>query len=112
MFKRSRLSTDKFSVQVPVTVMLLGPSKSNAFNAAVMLVKAPGVAPLQSTVALAARAAVGRRKHATASSRPVRADKQIDLLRILSAIFIFFLLRYGEKFNSIRADQLVELNGA
>ncbi len=83
MFKRSRLSITTFSVQVPVTVIALGPSEPKAFNAAVMLGNAPGVAPVQSTVTLAARAAVGKRKDATASSRPARGDKQTDPLRIL-----------------------------
>src|SRR5712692_5477638 len=92
---RSRSIMNTFSVQGPVTVIMLGSLgefTGREFNAAVMLEKAPGVAPVQSTVTLAARAAVGKRKDATASSRPVRGDKhthplRIPLVRIVSYSF-------------------------
>ena len=49
-----------FSTHVPVTVTVCGPILSREASAALMVVKAPGVAPEQSTVTLAAQAAAGK----------------------------------------------------
>jgi hypothetical protein len=56
-----------FSWQVPVTEMLFGPAAGSDASASWMLVNAPGVAPLQSTTALSAKARL-----------EVRSNKQLN----------------------------------
>ena len=56
MVRSVRPNMTTFSWQVPVTEMLFGPAAGSDASAAWMLVKAPGVAPLQYTMALSAKA--------------------------------------------------------
>jgi hypothetical protein len=51
-----RFTTKTFSVQVPETAIEFGPTAGKLAKAALMLVNAPGVAPVQSTVTSAANA--------------------------------------------------------
>src|SRR5690349_2523526 len=51
-----RFRTKTFSVQVPETAMELGPTAGREANAAVIVVKAPGVPPGQPTVVSVANA--------------------------------------------------------
>jgi len=53
---------------VPVTVMEFGPWAGKEAKAALMLVNAPGVAPLQSTTAPAPKAATGSSNRMAASN--------------------------------------------
>jgi hypothetical protein len=59
MSRSVRLMIETFSEQVPLTEMELGPAFGSIAKAAVIVVKAPGVAPEQSTTALAPYAAAG-----------------------------------------------------
>jgi hypothetical protein len=52
-----------FSVQVPLTAILLGPAAGREASAALTVVNAPGVAPEQSTTALSAKAKLERRSN-------------------------------------------------
>src|SRR5215471_16710063 len=61
MVRSVRPKNTTFSWQVPTTEMELGPAAGNEARAALILVNAPGVAPLQSTTAPAARAETGNR---------------------------------------------------
>src|SRR6478735_12513188 len=70
MVKSVRPNITTFSWQVPVTEMLFGPAAGSDARAAVIVVKAPGVAPLQSTVAPAANARLDGR---TTSSRQINS---------------------------------------
>src|SRR5579859_8158245 len=63
--KSVRPNITTFSWQVPVTEMLFGPAAGSEAKAAVMVVNAPGVAPLQSTVASAANAMLDGRRTAS-----------------------------------------------
>src|SRR6476661_1075521 len=62
--KSVRPDITTFSWQVPMTEMLFGPAAGSEASAAVIVVKAPGVAPLQSTVAPAANARLDGRRTA------------------------------------------------
>src|SRR5689334_16877987 len=63
--KSVRPTITTFSWQVPVTEMPFGPAAGSEASAAVMVVKAPGVAPLQSTTALPANARLDGRNTAS-----------------------------------------------
>src|SRR5947209_17707262 len=59
MLSSVRPTMTTFSWQVPLTVIEFGPAAGSDARAALMLVNAPGVAPLQSTTAPAPKAAAG-----------------------------------------------------
>src|SRR5437660_10356222 len=76
------------SWQVPVTVMEFGPAAGKVASAAVILVNAPGVAPLQSTAAPAAKATAG-----TSSRSPARSlnpEAHIFIVIFLLVLKSFF----------------------
>src|SRR5258707_6803319 len=67
-----------FSVQVPETAMEFGPAAGREASAAPMVVKAPGVAPLQSTVTSAANARPDdRRRTNTQVNKGLGPEEQI-----------------------------------
>src|SRR5579871_537623 len=70
-----------FSWQVPTTEMLFGPAAGSEARAAVMVVKAPGVVPLQSTVAPAANAKLdGKRTANRQMNRSLDPEEQIFII--------------------------------
>src|SRR5467141_570189 len=68
---------ETLSVQVPVTMMVLGPVWPTAFSASVMLVYVPPLPPGQPTVTFPARAAAGSRKKVSkiANTGPLNAGR-------------------------------------
>src|SRR5579859_8209565 len=81
--KSVRPNITTFSWQVPVTEMLFGPAAGSDARAAVMVVKAPGVAPLQSTVAPAANARLAGRSRANRQiNRNLDPEEQIFIILI------------------------------
>src|SRR6476469_502951 len=81
MVKSVRPNITTFSWQVPVTEMLFGPAAGSDASAAVIVVKAPGVAPLQSTVAPAANARLdGRRTDSRQIYRTLDPEEQIFII--------------------------------
>src|SRR6476646_6057215 len=78
--KSVRPDITTFSWQVPMTEMLFGPAAGSEANAAVMVVKAPGVAPLQSTVAPAANARLDGRSVANRQINSTFPEEQILII--------------------------------
>jgi hypothetical protein len=85
--KSVRPDITTFSWQVPVTEMLFGPAAGSDARAAVIVVKAPGVAPLQSTVASAANARLdGRTTSSRQINRSLGPEEQFVITFSLSLI--------------------------
>src|SRR6478609_1607399 len=79
--KSVRPNITTFSWQVPVTEMLFGPAAGSDASAAVIVVNAPGVAPVQSTVAPAANARLdGRRTSNRQINRTLDTEEQIVII--------------------------------
>jgi hypothetical protein len=72
-----------FSWQVPVTEMLFGPAAGSDASASWMLVKAPGVAPEQSTTALLAKARLEIRSNKQPSNSLYPEELVIVILMFL-----------------------------
>src|ERR1041385_7577105 len=85
MFRSVRPNMTTFSWQVPVTEMEFGPAAGSDARAAWMLVKAPGVAPLQSTTASAAKATLdGRRTASRQVNTNLYPEEQVFIILIPS----------------------------
>src|SRR5687767_14541777 len=78
------------SVQGPLTVTVCGPVTSSELMAVLTLANAPGVPPVQSTVAFAARALAGWRHTRTAAQKAARRSERGA--RRASLLFIRSLL--------------------
>src|SRR4249920_2982631 len=88
IFRSVRPAITTFSWQVPVTVMLFGPAAGSDASASWMLVKAPGVAPLQSTTALAANARIdGKRTTSRQIDKSLGPEERI-VIKILPSHFL------------------------
>jgi hypothetical protein len=88
-----------FSVQLPVTLMLLGPAKGREARAAVMVVNAPGVAPEQSTTAPAANARLEGR-HNTKHASKTLGPKQRSFIFFLALLDFEFVKGRGQNYKT------------
>src|SRR5713226_4499524 len=88
--KRSRSTIATFSWQVPVTMIVFGPSRSKPLRAVLMLPPA-----LQSTLTVVAQAALGSRKITAANNHITRPAVLFPSVQVESVRMLFLLFFYG-----------------
>src|SRR5215472_2719538 len=86
--RRSKLAKKMFSTQVPLTVMVLASLGLRVLRAALMLGKAPGPPPAQTTCTLAARAAGYKvsRKNAVTTLTNRKRNRQAERIMRFSLV--------------------------